>query len=243
MLKLIILINFFFYMLISGIDEAGRGPVIGPLVLAGISLNEKDENKLIEINVKDSKLLTKKDREILFKKILSVVKDYKIITLTPEIIDAHLKSEASNLNILEAKTTAEIINFLNPDKVIIDLPDKNQKRYQSYIIEKLNEPIKEKIKQKSFILITEHKADFNYPVVSAASILAKVTRDKYIENLKEIFKQDFGSGYPSDPKTIDFIKKNWNNDKIHFIRKEWLTFKEIKKNKTIEKEQKKLFDY
>ncbi|MEM2131169.1 MAG: ribonuclease HII [Candidatus Woesearchaeota archaeon] len=232
-----------FNNLICGIDEAGRGPVIGPLVLAGVLINQEDEKKLKEINVKDSKLLDKKQRQDLFKKILSIVKDYKIISLTPDIIDNYLKSETTNLNILEAKTTAEIINYLQPDKAIIDLPDRNQERYQNYIKQYLNEDNKEKTKKNSLILITEHKADFNYPVVSAASILAKVIRDNYIENLKEIFKVDFGSGYTSDPKTIDFVKKNWNNNKIHFIRKEWQTFKEIKKEKKIEKEQKKLFDY
>lgn len=230
-------------MLISGIDEAGRGPVIGPLVLAGVLIDEKQENKLKEIKVKDSKLLNKIQRQNLFKQILSIVKDYKIISLTPDIIDSYLKGENTNLNILEAKTTAEILNYLNPNKAIIDLPDRNQERYQNHIKQYLNENLKEKLKNNKLILITEHKADFNYPVVSAASILAKVTRDNYIENLKEIFKCDFGSGYTSDPKTIEFIKKNWNNNNIYFIRKEWFTFKEIKKQKTNEKEQKKLFDY
>lgn len=226
-------------MLLTGIDEAGRGPVIGPLVLAGVLIEKKDELKLKKINVKDSKLLDKKQRKDMFKKILSIVKDYKIISLTPEIIDKYLKSNTTNLNILEAHTTAEIINYLKPDKVYIDLPDRKPERYINYIKEK----IEKNILNKNIAIIAEHKADFNYPIVSAASILAKVTRDNYIEHLKEIFKCDFGSGYTSDQKTIEFIKKNWNNNTIHFIRKEWFTFKEIKKQKTNENEQKKLFEY
>ena len=216
-------------MLICGIDEAGRGPVIGPLVMAGVLIEEKDEKKLKDIGVKDSKLLDPETREKLFKKILTIAKNYKIISLTPDIIDETLKSDKTNLNILEAETTTEILNYLRPEKAIIDLPEKNPDRYQGYIKKNL------KIKTK---LITEHKADFNYPVVGAASILAKVTRDRYIEFLKEKFG-DFGSGYMSDEKTQKFLEKNWNNHKINFFRKEWVSWKNMKKEKT----QKKLFDY
>ncbi len=218
-------------MLITGIDEAGRGPVIGPLVIAGVLIEEKEEEKLKSIGVKDSKLLDKKQREELFKKILGMVKEYKIISITPDIIDSTLKSHDSNLNILEAKTTAEIINFLNPEKAIIDLPDRNQERYKEFI--------KKELTNKEISLVAEHKADLNYPVVGAASILAKVTRDRYIEHLKEMFGEDFGSGYTSDEKTIRFLEKHWNNNKIHFFRKEWVTWKEIKQKK----QQKKLFDF
>jgi ribonuclease HII len=218
-------------MLVCGVDEAGRGPVIGPLVIAGILIDEDDEYKLKNIGVKDSKLLDRKQRDDLFKKILTIVKDYKIISLTPDIIDEHLKSDKSNLNMLEAKATSEILNYLKPEKAIIDLPDRNQERYQDFI--------KRDLHNKEVKLVTEHKADFNYPSVGAASILAKVTRDNYIDFLKDKFGEDFGSGYTSDEKTIKFLEKHWNNTKIHFIRKEWATWKDMKK----EKQQKKLFDF
>lgn len=216
-------------MLICGIDEAGRGPVLGPLVMAGVTIDENGENALKLLGVKDSKLLDKKIREDMFAKILAIVKDYKIISLTPDIIDENIRK--SNLNILEALTTSEILNALKPDKAIIDLPDRNSERYQNYI--------KANLTNKNLELITEHKADFNYPVVSAASILAKVTRDRYIEYLKEQAGEDFGSGYTSDEKTIRFVEKNWNNKKINFIRKEWATWKGIRDRK----QQKNLFDY
>jgi len=218
-------------MLLCGIDEAGRGPVIGPLVMAGVLIDDADENKLKEIGVKDSKVLEPKEREILFKKILGIVKAYKIISLTSDIIDDHLKSSTSNLNKLEARTTAEILNDLNPEKAIIDLPDKDVERYQGFI--------RKWLVNKKIELVTEHKADANYPVVSAASILAKVTRDRYIEHLKEMFGEDFGSGYSSDEKTINFLEKHWNNNTIHFIRKQWATWKDLKSRKG----QKSLFDF
>jgi ribonuclease HII len=217
-------------MLVCGVDESGRGPLIGPLVMAGVLINEEDEIKLKQIGVTDSKLLNRTQREDLFKKILGIAKDYKIISITPDIIDEHLKSASSNLNILEAETTAEILNYLQPDKAVIDLPDKNQNRYQGYIKKHLNKEIQ---------LITEHKADFNYPVCSAASILAKVTRDRYIDFLKEKFGEDFGSGYTSDEKTIKFLEKHWNNEQVNFFRRQWASWKDVKK----EKQQKRLFDY
>ena len=87
-------------------------------------------------------------------------------------------------------------------------------------------------------MVLEHKADYKYPVVAAASILAKVTRDRYIKQLHEMYG-DFGSGYPSDPKTQIFLEKNWNNKSISFIRREWASWKNIR----IKHQQKRLFDY
>jgi ribonuclease HII len=217
--------------LICGVDEAGRGPVLGPLVMAGVLIDEKNESILKNLGVKDSKLLTKGKRDELFKKIITLVKGYEIISITASEIDDALLSETMNLNILEAYKTADILNKLNPDKAIIDLPEKNQERYQGYI--------RKKLKNKEMNLITEHKADFNYPSVAAASILAKVTRDRYIDFLKEQIGIDFGSGYMTDEKTTKFLEKHWNNSKVNFFRKQWASWKNMK----LKKEQKNLFDY
>jgi ribonuclease HII len=198
--------------------------------MAGVLIEEADEKKLKAIGVKDSKLLTREEREKLFKEILTICKDHKIISITPDIIDEALRSENTNLNILEAKTTTDILNYLKPDKAVIDLPDKNAERYQGYIKEGLVKDVQ---------LVTEHKADLNYPVCGAASILAKVTRDRYVDFLKEKIGEDFGSGYTSDEKTQKFLEKHWNNPNVTFIRKEWASWKNIKEEKT----QKKLFDF
>lgn len=217
-------------MLICGVDEAGRGPVLGDLVMAGVLIDKKNIPKLKKLGVRDSKLLTKEKREELYEKILKIVKSYKIISIKPNIIDKHLRSDKSSLNILEAETTAEILNHLNPETVYIDLPDRNPERYKEHILKNL--------KNKNIILITEYKADLNYPIVSAASIIAKVTRDKHIEELRNRYG-DFGSGYPSDPKTQEFLEENWNNPKIDFIRREWVSWKNLKREKT----QKRLFEF
>lgn len=206
-------------MNILGIEEAGRGPVIGPLVMVGLLIDEEDEEKLVKIKVKDSKLLTPKQREALYDKIIDIAKDYKIYIIQPNEIDLAVKGEGGeNLNWLEADKSADLINELRPDKVILDCPSPNKKAYVDYIKKRLEiEPE----------IIAEHKADVKYPLVSAASIIAKVTRDKEIKRIKDEFDVDFGSGYPADPKTKKFLEENY--DKYPFFRKSWYTYKQVVK--------------
>lgn len=204
-------------MIICGIDEAGRGPVIGPMVLCGFCVEGKDEHKLLDLGTKDSKLLSPKKREELFSILKKIAIKYEVVVLSPREIDYALNDPSLNLNWLEAIASAKIANKLTPDKLIIDLPSNNKDAYLNYLKRLLiNEPI----------IIAEHKADVNYPSVSAASIIAKVTRDKEIEKLKKRLGIDFGSGYPSDPKTIDFLKKNFNKYPDIF-RKTWACFKKL----------------
>lgn len=200
-----------------GIEEAGRGPVIGPLVMCGIVFNEEDEKKLSELGVKDSKQLTAKQRENLFEKILKISKKHEIVIVSPEEIDSALESDDNNLNWLEAQTTAKILNELNADKAIIDCPSTNIKAYSEYL--------KNSLKVKTSISCAHH-ADINFPIVSASSIIAKVIRDKEIEKIKKKYKINFGSGYPSDQKTKEFLEKNWNKYPEIF-RHSWKPYKEI----------------
>lgn len=205
-------------MKICGIDDAGRGPVIGPLVMAGILIEEKDEPKLRKIKVKDSKLLTPKQRTFLFPKIIKIVEDYKIVIVSPQEVDrAVKKDDGLNLNWLEANKSIEIIEKLKPDLAILDSPSNNIKAYKSYV--------EHHLKYKTQIQ-AEHKADLNYPVVSAASILAKVTRDKEIEKIKKQIGIDFGSGYMTDPKTTEFLTNSC--DKYpEIFRHSWYPCKKI----------------
>lgn len=208
--------------IILGADEAGRGPVIGPLVMAGVTIKKEEEIKLKNIGVKDSKLLTPKQREELFEKIVNIVQKYKIIIISAKEIDNALLSEEINLNWLEAIKSAEIINGLKPDTAYLDCPSNNIKAYSDYV--------RKLLENKDTKIIAEHKADMTYPVVSAASILAKVTRDKEIEKIKKKVKVDFGSGYPSDPVTQEFLEKNYNKFPEIF-RKTWESYKRIVRNK------------
>lgn len=216
--------------LICGIDEAGRGPVIGPLVIAGALIDEKELYALERIGVRDSKLLTPSQRMHIFFQISGLLKHYEILIIPPEKIDAAvLDKTGMNLNWLEATTSAGIIDKLKPDKVYVDCPSTNVQAYTRYIRERLH--------YKKTELICEHKADATYIICSAASILAKVTRDKEIEKLKKEAGIDFGSGYPSDPRTTAFLEKYWN--KYNFFRKSWISWQKYSKMK----KQKKLGEF
>jgi len=202
-------------VLVCGIDEAGRGPVIGPMVMCGVIIDEKDEFKLKAMGAKDSKMLSLEKREELFELIKDVVKDFRILIIPAEEIDEALKSEESNLNLLEASKTAHIISMMKPNVAYIDCPSNNIDAYINYIVDQT--------KNCKTKIVAEHKADVKFPVVAAASILAKVTRDREIQKLKRKYKVDFGSGYPSDPFTRKFLESNYN--KFPFFRKTWATWK------------------
>jgi len=215
--------------IVVGVDEAGRGPTLGPLVVAGAAIDEKDLDKLRKIGVKDSKLLTPKRREEMFDQIKEALQDYKIIITQPKEIDAAIFSETSNLNILETEKFAMAINYLKPSRVIIDCPSVNTVKYKEHIRTYLKGKIN---------IVCEHKADTKYEIVAAASILAKVIRDREIEELKKRYGVDFGSGYPADPKTKEFLANNWKKYPDLF-RKSWASYKNV----AGEKSQSKLEDF
>ncbi len=214
--------------IILGVDEARRGPVIGPLIISGVTIDERDEIKLKKLGVKDSKLLTPKKREELYPKIIKTVKGYKIIEVSPTEIDAALESQELNLNLLEAHKTAQIINELKPDKAFIDCPSPNKKRYEAYLRNLLD--------NKEIELVIEHKAE-KYPVVAAASIISKVYGDNIIKEIKKKYG-NIGPGYMSNPITQKFLKENWEKHPEIF-RKSWISWKNHKNHK----EQKSLEEF
>ncbi|MBU2576413.1 MAG: ribonuclease HII [Nanoarchaeota archaeon] len=205
---------------IIGIDDSGRGPVLGPMILAGVLIEEKDNSILKEWGAKDSKLLTPKIRKEVKEKIINKFK-YHIEQTEPIEID-----ESDNLNYLEAIKAAKIINKLTEDlnervNVIIDCPSVNIKSWTQDVQRLIKNP-------KIVSLACEHKADANHPSVSAASIVAKERREDEVYRLKRKLKIDFGSGYPSDPKTKEFIAENFNNPKYKsIIRFSWKTVKKL----------------
>lgn len=213
---------------ICGIDEAGKGPVIGPLVVCGVVLDSSKDEELKTLGVKDSKLLSPDRRAHLYNEILKLVDSYDISVLHPSEIDSALQNPSSNLLWFEADVISSIINKLKPDTAFIDCPCANISSFNQYLKAKLNTDTK---------LVSEHKADLNHPSVAAASILAKVTRDNEIVKIQEEVG-DFGSGYPSDPKTKSFLEKNYRKYPDIF-RKTWQTYKNI----ITKKEQKGLFDF
>jgi ribonuclease HII len=182
--------------LIAGVDEAGRGPVIGPLILAGVVIKEAHSEALIEWGVRDSKHLTPKRREALELTIRRIALQVKVLEISASEIDKQRGAKRS-LNDLEAEWMAMVLQNLDWDIAYVDAADVVAERYGKTIQDHLatDKPI-----------ISEHKADQNYAVVAAASIIAKVQRDRRITELQKQYG-NFGSGYPSDPLTRRFLKE------------------------------------
>jgi ribonuclease HII len=204
-------------MLVAGVDEAGRGPVLGPMVFAGVLMKEEDIPELAELGVRDSKLLQPAKRERLAIAILERAVKVSIKAVSAKEID-DAKAAGVNLNQLEVFCFAEIINQLNPDVTYVDAADVNPERFSQMIKNNLVVDTE---------LISQHKADYDILVVGAASILAKVERDRLVNELKRF--GDVGSGYCHDPKTISFLKE-WvreHGELPNFVRHSWITAKNI----------------
>jgi len=209
-------------MQIAGIDDAGRGPIIGPLIIAGVLLAEEDLSNLKPLGVRDSKLLSPQRREQLAVEIKRLAIKYHVESLSPAEIDKVVETgrRLHRLNRLEAQVMAKVIEALKPDVAYVDASDVLANRFKEHIMEKLT---------ISPEIISEHKADAKYPIVSAASIIAKVERDKAIQELKEKYG-DLGSGYVTDPKTVRFLEK-WlakHGSYPEFVRKSWKPAKKLR---------------
>ena len=212
-------------MSIAGVDDAGRGAVIGPLVIAGVLVKHEDLPTLKKLGVKDSKLLSPRRREVLAAHIRKIARKISVLKLQPYEVDRVVNSgrKLHKLNWLEAQTMAKVIEELKPALVYVDASDVLEERFKQHILECL--PFKVNI-------VSEHKADRNYVPVSAASIIAKVERDREISVLEEIYG-DFGSGYPSDQRTIDFLRHlvDASEEYPDFVRKSWKPAKMVKDGK------------
>ena len=188
-----------------GVDEAGRGPVIGPLVVCAFS--HPSPNELVSLGVKDSKKLSKKKRNELYEILKKY--DHNVVVCSPLRIDTH-----GNLNDLEVELFAESLSgFDSHESVMLDACDVDEKRFARNVS-----------MRSGFECLAEHGADDKYPIVAAASIIAKVTRDNVIEKLSEELGFEIGSGYPSDPKTIEALPKLLQDEKPHdCLRWTWKT--------------------
>ena len=206
--------------IIAGCDEAGRGCIIGPLVIAGVSIPHDQEEKLKKMGVRDSKELPHPKREELAKKIEKIAKDVVVFKVGPCKIDT-FKKQGVGLNRIEAMKFADIIRLLNPGMVFIDAPDPNLNKFHLFMSKLVGDGTE---------LVVKHKADRDHPVVSAASIIAKVEREIEISKLKEEFG-DFGTGYTSDERTIAWLR-GWLQDNKHFpehlVRTSWVTSSVLK---------------
>ena len=198
-------------ILIGGVDEAGRGSIIGSLVIAGISIRESKIATLKEMGIKDSKLLTPKARARLFDRIINVADAICICKINPIEVDESVMLKG--LNKLEAKVMAIVINNIGAKEVYVDCCDINPQRYKGYLEQHLT---------CTPAIHSMHHADAINIVVSAASIIAKITRDQEIQRIRTKY-HNIGSGYPSDERTMKFISRwvNKNGSAPEFARKSW----------------------
>jgi ribonuclease HII len=184
--------------MICGVDEAGRGPVIGPLVVAGIMC--ESDVPLRQLNVRDSKKLSPERREALAPEIRKLCR-HEVLIVPAEDIDAS-RVEMS-LNDFEAKLFATVIGRLKPEVAYVDSADVNEYDFRRAIAHHLPFELE---------IVSKHGADDLFPVVSAASILAKVVRDAEMRKIEEELGAKIGSGYSHDAETIAFLTK-WLEEK------------------------------
>ena len=187
------------------------------MIICGICFLNTHLEILSKIGVKDSKKLSPDKRSKLSHFLKKNCLSYNITTATVSEIDERINRKIT-LNRLEELKMAEIINDLRADMIYIDAADVNEKRF--------GKSIRKLLEFDPKLIISEHKADEKYPIVSAASILAKHERDSIIAQLRQVYG-DFGSGYTSDKKTINFLRQWISKHKSFppFVRKSWETAK------------------
>lgn len=202
----------------AGVDEAGRGPLVGPLVAALAVLDAGSASLLEKAGVTDSKKLSPKRREELAVLICSHAIRVEIVCADPDRIDASLLDPMSNLNLLEAELTAELLTQLpgGAGIVAIDLPTRSEASYRAAIISRC-------ALDPRVSLILEHKADLNHVACAAASIIAKVERDRLVRLIEKEVGAPVGSGYPADPKTRLFLESHGLSHP-HLFRRTWGTY-------------------
>ncbi len=206
-------------------------------MLSLVAVKKKHQRKLSEIGVRDSKLLSRKKRKSLYSKIGKIALDIKVDKIMPAEINDAMRNHIS-LNELEAVHFARLYDMMEADigEIYLDSPDVIAEKFGIRFNMSSSKPtkivgIKAAIPKgtKAAKIIAEHKADSKYPVVSAASIIAKVTRDMEIEKLKKELKVDIGSGYPSDRKTLEAIKADYKDKRLEpHIRQYWSTIGRVR---------------
>ena len=196
--------------MICGVDEAGKGSVLGPMVVAAVGVRSADI--FSDLGLKDSKQLTPKERERLFDLIRKRCRVATVV-IPAEEIDA-IRWEMT-MNACVARAHAQVIRKLSPGTAYVDACDVNPLRYAETVRSHLTLACE---------IVSEHHADITYPVVSAASIVAKVTRDREITKLAKKFGK-IGSGYPSDPITIAYLSSYIDEHRLPppIARKSWKT--------------------
>lgn len=202
--------------MLAGIDEAGRGPVFGPMVVAGVAV--EDDAELRGLGVKDSKKLTPAARETLAPRIKRLAKWHVVVLHAEEL---NLRMARQTLNEIEVDAFGDIARRLGLADYFLDAADTDEQRFGRLVSMRAEMPTDR--------FVSKHKGDDLFPVCSAASILAKVTRDREVRHLERVLQSELamplGSGYPTDAVTIAFLTeyaRRFGHMPVH-TRKHWTT--------------------
>jgi ribonuclease HII len=206
-------------MLLLGVDEAGKGPVVGSMFVAGFVVEEEKLYDLAALGVKDSKMLAPARREILEKKLIALAKSYYVLEVPAQVIDE--LRQVMTMNDLMVRSFSQVLSKLSAHKAILDAADVDAERFGRRVKESTGTAME---------ILAEHNADKNHQVVSAASILAKVQRDRSVRKLEASLGCQIGSGYPTDPKTLEFLESwiKYHGDLPPCVRRSWVTAQRIK---------------
>ncbi len=203
-----------------GIDEAGRGCVLGPMVFGACLVRADDEAHLRTMGARDSKRLSPKRRQALRSQLEDTVLAWRTVTVTAEAIDSKSLNELGKIAIVD------LVVELRPDVVVVDapVPPRGIPAYARDLQARLAARGAGEVQ-----IVAENKADDNHPCCSAASIFAKTTRDLAIAQLSESSGTDLGSGYPGDPRTRAFLEQTWQKEQSFppWVRTKWETVRRI----------------
>ncbi len=206
-------------MRLMGADEAGKGPVIGSMFVAGVVIEEEKLFDLAAMGVRDSKQLSPARREVLAVKIERIADDIHILEVKPQVIDE--LRQVVTMNDIMVRCFSQVVQNLSADRAILDAADVKAERFADRV---------KKTSGTEMEILAQHKADKNHSVVAAASILAKVNRDRSVRELERSIGCKMGSGYPSDLATVRFLE-TWTKEhgKLPpFVRHSWKTAERIK---------------
>jgi ribonuclease HII len=203
---------------VLGIDEAGRGSVLGPMVVGGFLVEKSRIRELDALGVKDSKLLSRVQRENIFDG-LKELGERMAIEVPPTEIDSAVAHR--QLNVLEARVFARLLRMTDAREVFVDACDVVQDRFGRRV---------KSMARTSARVVARHHADRELPVVSAASIVAKVCRDRAMDRLRTELDLDCGSGYASDEKTQQFVTTHLalEGERVAWLRYSWSTIERLK---------------
>ena len=208
-------------MRIAGLDEAGRGSLLGPLAVAVVAIRAEDQLRLLEMGARDSKKLSPRTRRRVAHDI-SGSTDAHALLIPHWTVDSSTRARGGNLNLLEAVAFAKLICDVRPDVAIVDAPDPRPIRFGA-LVEDLARSAGCSVR-----IVARHHADARYVIVGAASVIAKVARDDAILRYCARYGS-IGSGYPHDRRTLEFVNQ-WRylwGDYPYIIRRAWTTLKVV----------------